>query len=366
MKKSILLLTVMVALGTGATAFAAENDSLTVNGDIRLRFDKQTNYNQPDFNANKYRIRLNLGYKLSPEWSFNTRVVAGDSLFGDAPPNVDDVQISVASLTYKQPDWNATIGRQVFSMFEGLAVSMDDGHTPGDAGYPAAGNRPDGGQSKNFPSLQGVKFQNKIGKTNVTSFYGNLNARTDDGANYNVKGIAAIGPVGAFKVGGMVYTTDSYVSAADVSKYGMKNGSKTGYSVTANTKLFNNYLYTGAEYIWGLADTHDKAYKLIVKTPETKKVGDMQYAVEYRNVEQNALDYNSCTNTARGISTMRTKNINIGDFTYWALSAKRQLTPDLSATLFYEKYNPQNHGKTTPSSAQVEDQVYRLQLDYKF
>ena len=72
-------------------------------------------------------------------------------------------------------------------------------------------------------------------------------------------------------------TTDSYVSAVDVSKYGMKNGSKTGYSVTANTKLFNNYLYTGAEYIWDLADMHDKAYKLIVKTPETKK--GWRYAV---------------------------------------------------------------------------------------
>jgi hypothetical protein len=197
------------------------------------------------------------------------------------------------SVTYKQPNWNATFGRQMFSLFEDLAVSMDDGHSAGDMGYPAGTTRTAGGRAKNYPALQGGRL-----------------------------------------------------------------------------RLFNKYLYTGAEYIWGLADSHDKAWKAVIKTPDTKKPGDMQYAVEYRNIQRNALDYNSCTggsinSTYVGLSGAY-KSITYGDYTYWALSVKRQLTKDVAVTLFYEKYNPQSHGTSGVDDTQVEDHVYRLQLDYAF
>lgn len=362
-----------------AAAAGSSDDPWTFSGDVRIRFDKQANFNKPDFDASKYRIRLNAGYKFNPEWRFDTRITVGESLFSNGPtastnyPNVaDDVQIDIASLTYKKPDWSATMGRQKLTMFEGLAISMDDGHNVGDAGYPSTANRPDGGRARNYPGLQGIKLQNKLGDVNLTSFYGNLNARIDDGANYKVKGIAAMAPVGKVNVGGMWYTSDSYIASSDTNatNAGLKNGTKTGYSVTANTKLFKNYLYTGTEYIWGLADDHDKAWKLVARTPATKKPGDMQYSVEYRNIQQNALDYTSYTgstynSTYSGLSSAY-KSLAYGDYTYWGLTAKRQLTSNMSASLFYEKYNPQNRGTTGATASQVEDNVYRLQVDVTF
>lgn len=378
MRKNVLIGLIVSALaGIPAAGFAATantaSDPWTFSGDVRLRFDKQANFNKDDFDASKYRIRLNAGYKFSPEWRFDTRITVGESLFSNGPatstnyPNVaDDVQLDIISLTYKQPDWSATLGRQKFTVFEGLAISMDDGHNTGDAGYPAADNRPDGGRARNYPGLQGIKLQNKAGKVNFTSFYGNLNARIDNGANYNVKGIAAMTPIDKVNVGAMWYTTDSPIFASDTNASGIKNGTKTGYSVTANTKLFKNYLYTGTEYIWGLADDHDKAWKLIARTPATKKPGDMQYSVEYRNIEKNALDYNSYTgnsynSTYSGLSSAY-KSIAYGDYTYWGITAKRQLTQNTSASLFYEKYNPQKRTGTS----QIEDNVYRLQVDVAF
>lgn len=380
MRKKVLIGLIVSALagipiaGFAATANTA-SDPWTFSGDVRLRFDKQANFNKDDFDASKYRIRLNAGYKFSPEWRFDTRITVGESLFRTGPKSTtgyttvpDDVQIDIASLTYKQPDWSATMGRQKFTIFEGLAVSMDDGHNVGDAGYSAADNRPDGGRARNYPGLQGVKLQNKSGKVNFTSFYGNLNDRNDNGANYNVKGIAAMTPLNKVNVGAMWYTTDSSIFGTDLTKYpGLKNGTKTGYSLTANTKLFKNYLYTGTEYIWGLADDHDKAWKLIARTPATKKPGDMQYSVEYRNIQQYALDYSSYIGTTsyNGLSSAY-KSIAYGDYTYWGVTAKRQLTKNTSASLFYEKYNPQSHGSTAAKQSQVEDNVYRLQVDVAF
>lgn len=366
MKKITAILATVVFMSGVSTALAAEANPLTVSGDVRIRFDKQNNYNLDGFNAEKYRVRVNLGYKFSPEWNFNSRFVVGENFFNATPIATpgkdyavpDNAQVDIASFTYKKPDWNATVGRQMLTLFEGLAVGMDDGHSAGNAGYAASANKPDGSGAKNYPSLQGVKLENKLGDVKLTSFYGNLNNRIAGGINYNVGGIAAMAPVGKVNLGAMWYTTDSKAPAG----YGFKDGRKNGYSITANTKI-NNYLYTGAEYIWGLADSHDKAWKLIVKTPDTKKPGDMQYAAEYRNIEQNALDTPSSVDTVTycGLSNAY-KSYKYGDYSFVALSAKRQLSPNTSATLYYEKYNP----TVITGSSQIQDDVYRLQFDVKF
>jgi len=376
MKIRTALSTLLLFIATTSPVLASSSDAFSISGDIRLRFDNQVNYNEPNFSAEKYRIRLNLGYKLSPEWSFNSRLVVGESLFGDAPGHsssaypvvADAVQYDIANFSYKKPDWNIAAGRQVFSIFEGLAVSLDDGHSTGDVGYPSSLSRPDGARAKNYPSLDGVKAQNKIGKVNFTSFIGNLNGRISDGSNCRIGGIAAITPVGHTNIGAMWYTSDAWISASDAKSYGLKTGTKNGYSITANTKLLNNYLYTGAEYIWGLAESHDKAWKLIVKTPDTKKAGDMQYALEYRNIQQNALDYTSYSggnynSTNYGLSSAY-KSITYGDYNYWSASAKRLITKSTYATLYFEKYNPTKHGSAKGS--QVEDHVTRLELGYSF
>ncbi|MBP2646223.1 MAG: hypothetical protein H6Q75_1663 [Firmicutes bacterium] len=211
MRKFTILSTLLLLLAITSSVSASTSDPLTISGDIRLRFDNQTNYNYPNFNADKYRIRLNANYKFSPEWTFNSRLVVGESLFGSEPGHasssyypvvVDTLQYDVANFTYKKPDWNIAVGRQVFSIFEGLAVSMDDGHSAGDAGYPASTTpaRPDGGRAKNYPSFDGVKAQNSVGKMTITSFLGNLNSRISDGSNCRVGGIAAIAPAGQVRV----------------------------------------------------------------------------------------------------------------------------------------------------------------------
>ncbi|MBP2652488.1 MAG: hypothetical protein H6Q73_57 [Firmicutes bacterium] len=372
MKSRTVLLMLMLSLALNTTAFAQSPDPsaeekderLTIGGDVRFRFDSQTNYNEPNFDAQKYKVRLNVGYKFSPEWSFNSRFVVGESLFSANPQGVDTLQCDVANVTYKKPNWNIALGRQTFGIFEGLAVNLDSGHSTGDIGYPSSLSRSDGASAKNYASLDGAKMQNKIGAVDVTSFFGKLNARVSGGADYSVGGIAAIVPAGKANFGAMCYGSDAYISDSNASTYGLKTGRKTGYSVTANTKLLNDYLYTGAEYIWGLADSHDKAWKLIVKTPNTEKAGDMQYAVEYRNIQQNALDYaGSYGSTAAGL-TSTYKSIAYGDYDYWAVSAKRQLTKAMYATLFFEKYNPQNLGSS--GGSQVEEHVTRLELGYTF
>ncbi|MBP2652489.1 MAG: hypothetical protein H6Q73_58 [Firmicutes bacterium] len=346
-------------------ATTKSSDRLTIGGDIRIRLDSQTNYNEPNFDAQKYRVRFNIGYKFSPEWSFNGRLVVGESYFSADPEVVDTLQCDVANVTYKKPDWNIALGRQAFSIFEGLAVNMDSGHGAGNVGYPSSvANKADGSGAKNYPSMDGAKVQNKLGTVNLTSFLGKLNSRIDGGSDNRVGGIAAIVPAGKANLGAMWYTTDAYVSDSAATKYGLKTGNKTGYSVTANTKLLNNFLYTGAEYIWGLADTRDKAWKLTVKTPDTKKAGDMQYAVEYRNVQQNALDYCGSYNYTNYGLTSLYKSIDYGDYDYWSVSAKRQLTKAMYATLFFEKYTPEKHGSS--GGSQVEEHVTRVELGYTF
>lgn len=89
----------------------------------------------------------------------------------------------------------------------------------------------------------------------------------------------------------------------------------------------------------------------------------MQYAAEYRNIEQKALDTPSSVDTVTycGLSNAY-KSYKYGDYSFVALSAKRQLSPNTSATLYYEKYNP----TVKTGSSQIQDDVYRLQFDVKF
>ena len=351
MKKITVLLTMLFVLSIGATAFAA--DPFTFSGDLRLRFDKETQADNAatEFQAYKYRIRLNAAYKISPAFTFNSRVVVGESLTSAGPNDtttgVDNVQMDIASLTYKEGNYSIVAGRQKLAFFEGMAINQDPGHSS--SSFDAAGLSPNG---SNYTFIQGVKASGKLGDVTLTGFTGNV--MDQNALNYNLRGVVAQAPIGDVNTGFMWYQNYRQSTGG----YYDDKGSHTGYALTANTKLFDKYLYVGAEYDFGAQygnGSDDKAYRVQIYTPATKKAGDMQYAFDYRKAGKNALDDKLSSNTK---ATWKTSDY--GAFSFWAVSAKRQLTKDVYATLYYEKYNPDTN------TIKVEDHLYRLEVGVAF
>ena len=333
-------------MSIGATTFAA--DKLTLNGDIRFRFDNESQADTSSFYASKYRVRLNAAYKISPEFTFNSRISMGESLLSASPGvlGVDDVQMDIASLTYKKNNFSITGGRQKLIFFEGMAFNQDAGHTAFGTSTANLVN-PNSGPS-NYTLFQGGKVSSKLGNITLTAFSGNVKDQVT--YDYKLNGIIAQSAIGDVNVGGMLYQDKRAVGNGFT-----VGNSHTGHILAANTKLFHKYLYVGAEYDYGakyMGGNDDKAWRVQIKTPDNKKTGDMQYNFDYRKVGLNALDDKLSNNTKPTSSW--------GAFSYWGVGAKRQMAQNVYAQLWYEQFS------LNKKTVAPEDHLVRLEVGVNF
>ncbi len=139
-----LLLTLALAPATALAFTLAPN--LTVNGDVRVRYESDwdshtaTGALRTDRERGRFRLRVNAAYAFNPAWSFNARVRTGNPESQQSPhltftandgPS-DDFRVSLDRyfLQYKQGSTTAWLGRNSSPFWQQNEMFWDEDVTP--------------------------------------------------------------------------------------------------------------------------------------------------------------------------------------------------------------------------------------------
>lgn len=332
MKKQIsAVLAAAFIMSTAASVLAAPVTDLvnktTFNGDIRVRYDIVSKDNgTPDDDIMKYRLRLNVTNKLSDKLTANLRFTNGENEFGQKDGKF---VLDRYNLSYKSPDYKLVIGRQDIQLFEGLAVNLTKW-----AGEDTKDNR--------LAALEGLTATTKFGDVNATAYFGQITDQKPydaaTGNKFDTQGLALSTNIEKVNVG---------VALVEVGAPQGTNFDKKFTTFAANTQLTKD-LYFGTEFVSGLNADKDQAWTALLSYGKLQNVGDVNYQVQYKDVDRNALQkYN--TDSWKSSSK---------DYTFWSVSAIKKLANDLEGKLYYENYDYNNGG--------TDQNTTRLDLVVKF